>query len=60
MLVSQALNGGKLNLDEAYLSAVARNADLAVVLLEPQSEALGALRRERLFWLPMGRWPPRS
>ncbi|MDF3858149.1 EAL domain-containing protein [Achromobacter denitrificans] len=54
VLVSQALNGGKLNLDEAYLSAVARNADLAVVLLEPQSEALGALRRERLFWLPMG------
>ncbi|MGY6270072.1 EAL domain-containing protein [Achromobacter denitrificans] len=54
VLVSQALNGGRLNIDEAYLSAVARNDDLAVVLLEPQSEALGAMRRERLFWLPMG------
>jgi sensor c-di-GMP phosphodiesterase-like protein len=54
VLVSQALNGGRLDIDEAYLTAVARNADLAVVLLEPQTEALGALRRERLFWLPLG------
>ena len=54
VLVSQALNGGKLDIDEAYLSAVARNADLAVVLLEPQTEALDMLPRERLFWLPMG------
>ncbi|WP_447918106.1 EAL domain-containing protein [Achromobacter aegrifaciens] len=54
VLVSQALNGGKLDIEEAYLSAVARNADLAVVVLEPQSEALSVLPRERLFWLPLG------
>nr|WP_249205359.1 EAL domain-containing protein [Achromobacter sp. Marseille-Q0513] len=54
MLVAQALNGGKLDVEEDYLSAVARGDDIAVVLLEPASEALSSLRRERNLWLPMG------
>ena len=54
MLVAQALNGGKLDVEEDYLTAVARGDDITVVLLEPASEALSSLRRERNLWLPMG------
>ena len=42
MLVAQALNGGKLDVEEDYLTAVARGDDITVVLLEPASEALSS------------------
>jgi len=54
VLVAQALGGGTLRLEEDYLTSVARSSDLAVVMLEPQSEALAALRREHWLWLPLG------